>query len=181
MEQTMNRRAYNNSKNSATAIYSTPYLAAVVTFMLSLLLLPMLTRAQRLPVNRVGSSLPDSISWFPFAAFPAPVRLAVIAGDPTIKGPYVVRVKVPAGVKLLPHIHPEDRIYTILSGVFYIGLGTSFDDAKLMAFPPGAVFILPGNTPHFHWAKSGEYVSQVTATGPLGISYVNPADDPRNH
>jgi len=42
------------------------------------------------------------------------------------------------------------------------------------------VIILPGNTPHFHWAKSGEYVTQVTAYGPLGIKYVNPSDDPRN-
>lgn len=144
-------------------------------------LMPVLVWAQRLPVNKVGSAFPDSISWLPFKAFPEQVRLAVIAGDPAIKGPYVVRVKVPAGVKLMPHIHPEDRIYTVISGVFYIGIGSSFDNAKLMAFPPGAVFILPGNTPHFHWAKSGEYISQVTATGPLGISYINAADDPRNH
>lgn len=150
-------------------------------FVALMILLPAITRAQRLPVNRVGSALPDSINWQPFKAFPEQVRLAVIAGEPATKGPYVVRVKVPAGVKLMPHIHPEDRIYTVMSGVFYIGIGTSFDNAKLMAFPPGAVFILPGNTPHFHWAKSGEYISQVTATGPLGISYVNPADDPRNH
>jgi hypothetical protein len=33
---------------------------------------------------------------------------------------------------------------------------------------------------HFHWAKSGEYVSQVTAIGPLGLEYLNPDDDPRN-
>jgi hypothetical protein len=147
----------------------------------TMLLLPVLVWAQRLPVNQVGSAFPDSISWLPFKAFPEQVRLAVIAGDPAIKGPYVVRVKVPAGVKLMPHIHPEDRIYTVISGVFYIGIGSSFDNAKLMAFPPGAVFILPGNTPHFHWAKSGEYISQVTATGPLGISYINAADDPRHH
>jgi hypothetical protein len=33
--------------------------------------------------------------------------------------------------------------------------------------------------PHFHWAKSGEYITQVTAIGPLGLTYVRPADDPR--
>ena len=38
-------------------------------------------------------------------------------------GPYVIRVKVPSAVKLMPHKHPEDRIYTVLSGAFYIGLG----------------------------------------------------------
>jgi len=43
-----------------------------------------------------------------------------------------------------------------------------------------AVIVLPGNTPPFHWAKSGEYVTQVTAIGPLGLEYVNSKDDPRN-
>ena len=31
-----------------------------------------------------------------------------------------------------------------------------------------------------HWAKSGEYVTQVTAIGPLGLEYLDPNDDPRN-
>ena len=55
-----------------------------------------------------------------------------------------------------------------------------FDAEKLVAYPPGTVIILPGNTSHFHWAKSGDYITQVTAIGPLGIEYVNPKDDPRN-
>jgi hypothetical protein len=67
-----------------------------------------------------------------------------------------------------------------MSGVFYIGLGEQFDENRLEAYPPGAVVILPGNTPHFHWAKSGEYVTQVTAIGPISLDYVNPYDDPRN-
>jgi len=81
----------------------------------------------------------------------------------------------------MPHRHPEDRIYTVISGVFYIGLGDEFDPDKLRAYPPGAVIVLPGNTSHFHWAKSGEYVTQVTANGPLGMEYVKAKDDPRNN
>jgi quercetin dioxygenase-like cupin family protein len=123
--------------------------------------------------------LPEDIDWKPFAAFPPSVRLAVVVGDPTEPGPYVIRVKVPDGVKLMPHRHPEDRIYTVMSGVFYIGLGEAFDGSKVEAFPPGSVIVLPGNTPHFHWAKSGEYVSQVSAIGPLGLEYLDPRDDPR--
>ncbi len=48
-------------------------------------------------------------------------------------------------------------------------------------YPPGSVIVLPGNTSHFHWAKSGEYVTQVTAIGPLGLEYLDPRDDPREH
>jgi quercetin dioxygenase-like cupin family protein len=117
----------------------------------------------------------------PFPAFPASVRLAVVVGQPSESAPYVIRVKVPGGVKLMPHAHPEDRVYTVISGVFYIGLGDHFDDDKLQAYPPGSVIVLPGDTYHFHWAKSGEYVSQVTAIGPLGLEYLDPNDDPRNN
>ncbi len=126
------------------------------------------------------SILPEDIEWKPFPAFPPEARLAVLIGDPSKPGPYVVRVKLPGGGRLMPHRHPEDRIYTVMSGVFYIGLGDTFDHGKVNAYPPGSVIVLPGDTPHFHWAKSGEYVTQVTAIGPLGLEYLDPADDPRN-
>ena len=121
----------------------------------------------------------EDVKWQPFVAFPPAARLAVLVGDPTQPGPYVIRVKLPADTKMQPHRHPEDRIYTVISGVFYIGLGSEFDESKLTAHPPGSVIVLPGDQPHFHWAKSGEYVTQVSAIGPLGLAYLNPFDDPR--
>jgi len=121
----------------------------------------------------------EDVEWKPFPAFPPSVRLAVIVGDPSAAGPYTIRVKVPRGVKLMPHKHPEDRVYTVISGVFYIGLGDQFDAGKLQAYPTGSVIVLPGSTYHFHWAKSSEYITQVTAIGPLGLDYFNVADDPR--
>jgi len=124
--------------------------------------------------------LSEDIEFKPFAAFPPSVSTATVVGQPSEAGPYVTRTKVPHGAKLMPHRHPEDRVYTVISGVFYIGLGDQFDADKLQAYPPGAVIVLPGNTSHFHWAKSGDYVTQITAIGPLGLEYVNPKDDPRN-
>ena len=124
--------------------------------------------------------LPEDVEWKPFPAFPPSVRLAVVLGEPSGPGQYVIRVKVPAGVRLMPHRHPEDRVYTVMSGVFYIGLGARFDADGLKAYPPGSVLVLPGDTFHFHWAKSGEYITQVTGIGPLGLEYLNPKDDPRN-
>jgi quercetin dioxygenase-like cupin family protein len=124
--------------------------------------------------------LPEDVEWRSFPAFPAGARLAFMVGHPAEAGPYVVRVKVPDGTKLMPHKHPEDRIYTVMSGVFYIGLGEVFDGTKVNAYPPGSVIVLPGETWHFHWAKSGEYVTQVTAIGPLGLEYRDLHDDPRH-
>jgi quercetin dioxygenase-like cupin family protein len=127
-----------------------------------------------------GAVLPEDIDFEPFPSFPPSARLAVVVGVPAEPAPYVVRVKLPSGVRLMPHRHHEDRVYTVMSGVFYIGVGERFDEGTLRGYPPGAVVVLPGGTPHFHWARSGEYVTQVTALGPISLDYVNPEDDPRN-
>lgn len=131
------------------------------------------------PQHGITSVLAEDLDWKPFPAFPPSARLAVVVGEPTRSGLYTIRVKVPHGVKLMPHRHPEDRIYTVMEGVFYIGQGERFDPDKLQAFPPGAVVVLPGNTAHYHWARSSAYITQVTAIGPLGLEYVDSNDDPR--
>lgn len=127
-----------------------------------------------------GSIRPEEINWISFPAYPPQVRLAVLVGDPQAAGPYVVRVRLPGGTQFMPHMHTEDRIYTIISGVFYIGRGEIFDPDALQAYAPGSVIVLPGKTHHFHWAKSGDYVAQVSAYGPLSIDYLDHQDDPRH-
>jgi quercetin dioxygenase-like cupin family protein len=135
--------------------------------------------AQGISSTGFNSVASEDIIWKSFPAFPQKVKLAVLVGNPTKAEPFVVRVKVPTGEKILPHVHPENRIYTVISGVFYIGIGTEFKEAELKAYAPGSVIVLPGNTPHFHLAKSGEYITQVYAVGPLGLEYVDKESDPR--
>ncbi len=65
----------------------------------------------------------EDVEWRLFAAFPPAARLAVLIGDPAQPGPYVIRVKLPAGTRMSPHKHPEDRVYTVISGVFYRSRG----------------------------------------------------------
>ena len=122
----------------------------------------------------------EDIEWRPFAAYPPDARLAILVGDPSKPGPYLIRIKLPSGTKMMPHKHPEDRIYTVMSGVFYIGLGETFDESLLTAYAPGSLIVLPGGQAHFHWARSGDYITQVTALGPLGLAYVDQANDPRD-
>ncbi len=131
--------------------------------------------------DKFRAILPEKIVWEMFPAFPAGAQLAVLVGEPAEPGPYVIRVKVSDGTKLMPHRHPEDRIYTVMSGIFYIGLGEVFDGNNVVAYPPGSVVVLPGETWHFHWARSGEYVTQVSAIGPLGLEYREESDDPRHN
>lgn len=139
------------------------------------------TRSERERRVSLRSILPEEVNWKPFAAFPPDARLAVLLGHTSDPGLYVIRVKVPDGVKLMPHRHPENRIYTVMSGIFYVGVGIKFDPNILSAYPTGSVVLLPGGTPHFHWARSGEYITQVLGLGPLGMEYLNRADDPRSY
>ena len=126
------------------------------------------------------SILPEDIDWKPFAAFPSSVRLAILVGHPSEPGPYLIKNQSTLRREVDAAQTPRRPNYTVMSGVFYIGLGDKFDGDGVKAYPPGSVIVLPGDTPHFHWAKSGEYVTQVSAVGPLGLEYLDSADDPRH-
>jgi hypothetical protein len=108
-----------------------------------------------------------------------PARLAVVVGDLSKSDPYVVRVKVPAHVKLMPHRHHEDRVYTVMSGVFYIGVGDSSTTGSWRPTRRGPSSFCPAVPLTSTGRKSGEYVTQVRAIGPISLDYVDPADDPR--
>lgn len=115
--------------------------------------------------------LPEDITYK--AALPGIPQVAVLFGDPTKPGVYVVRVKVPSGLKLMPHWHPDEvRTVVVLSGTFLHGYGEQWDEAKLKVHPPGTFFSEPFKAPHFAWAKDGEVVLQITATGPTATTSI---------
>jgi quercetin dioxygenase-like cupin family protein len=103
-------------------------------------------------------------------------KLAVLYGDPSKDGLFIVRLKVPAGYKVAPHTHPTDENVTIISGSFAIGMGDKLDpNAKAM--PAGTFFSMPANMHHFAIAKK-ETIVEISAMGPFAINYLDPADDP---
>jgi ketosteroid isomerase-like protein len=104
-------------------------------------------------------------------------KIAVISGDPSKAEPFVIRVQVPAGYKVAPHWHPGDENLTILSGTVAVGMGDSWDDAKLENAGVGGYVGLPAQMRHFFLARSAS-TFQVHGMGPLVVNYVNPADDP---
>ena len=73
----------------------------------------------------------DQLKWGPAPpAVPKGAQIAILAGDPSKDGLYVYRVKVPAGYKVPPHIHPNDENVTVISGTFNVGMGGTFDEKK---------------------------------------------------
>jgi len=106
-------------------------------------------------------------------------EIASVWGDGTKPAPFVTRVKYPKGFKSAPHSHPVDLQVTVLSGTLHFAEGTSFDEAKLKAYPAGSFIFEKANVPHYQLAKDGPVVFQVSGTGPNGFNFVNPKDDPR--
>ena len=113
-------------------------------------------------------------------AFPKGAQLAVISGDPFKDGLYVVRLKMPKGYTIAAHNHPTSEFVTVLSGNFHIGMGDKLDKKKALLLTSGGFGEAPAKMNHYAWVTSGTVV-QVHGQGPFAITYVNPADDPRNH
>lgn len=125
----------------------------------------------------VTLTMPGEIKWRP-GREPG-VQTAVVAGSTAPGYLYVVRTRIPADLKVMPHTHPNDRIYTVISGIFYVGFGDEFKPDELKAFPVGSIVLVPGKVSHFHWAKSGDYEVQVSGVGPVTAEYVSPGNDPK--
>jgi quercetin dioxygenase-like cupin family protein len=121
----------------------------------------------------------DDIKWGPAPpSLPPGAQAAIIMGDPSKSGPYVIRAKFPDGYKVPPHWHPTDENVTVLQGTFMAGKGDKFSADASTALAAGSFVCMPKGMRHFAWAK-GETIIQVHGMGPFEITYVNPSDDPR--
>jgi quercetin dioxygenase-like cupin family protein len=124
------------------------------------------------PVNADALRWADAPSTLPRGA-----QFVVISGDPSKDGPYVVRLRLPAGYRIPAHHHPTSEYVTVLSGTFYIGMGDKLDESKGVELRPGGFAEAPARMNHFAWAGT-DAVIQIHGTGPFAITYVNPTDDP---
>lgn len=116
--------------------------------------------------NRPGGVVvvtPTEVRWADYPGRPG-VKLAMIEGDLSKPGPFLMRVKFPANYKLAPHMHPGVEHTTILSGALRMGYGTR-DDGPMETLPAGTVLITPAGTPHF-LATIEETVVQTHGIGP---------------
>lgn len=105
-------------------------------------------------------------------------QLAVLHGDPSKKGPFAMRFKMPDGYKIPPHWHTQDEQLTIVSGTLVLHMGDTMD-APAHTLQPGGYHFLPGKSHHAAEAN-GETVVQIHGMGPFDIHYLNPADNPKN-
>lgn len=121
----------------------------------------------------------DAVSWGPAPpSLPPGAEAAVLLGNPAEEGPFVLRLKFPAGFTVPPHRHSKDELVTVISGEFAVGAGEELDRSSVKPLPPASFVHLPAGMPHYAWTDS-EAVVQINGVGPFDVKYVNPDDDPR--
>jgi len=122
---------------------------------------------------------PADIQWSDAPpVLPPGAKAAVLKGDPGKEGLFVIRLKVPADYKIMPHWHPAYENVTVISGEANIGMGDVFDKTKGVKIPAGGFGYLAPQMHHFFWAN-GETVIQLHGMGPWQLYYLNSDDDPR--
>ena len=112
---------------------------------------------------------PADVKWTDYPDRPG-VKQAVLEGDLTKPGPFVMRVKFPAGYKRAAHTHPVDEHTTVLAGSMRIGYGTN-EDGPTEALAVGTIVITPANTPHF-FVTPQETIVQTHGIGPWATTPV---------
>ena len=123
---------------------------------------------------------PTAIEWKAGpAALPPGAKMAVLEGDPTKEGPFVVRFQFPEGYHVPAHTHPKTERVTVIAGALYLATGEALDRNSAKKLPAGSFGYWPAGMEHTAWSE-GETVIQLHGIGPWQINYVNPADDPRN-
>jgi len=127
---------------------------------------------------------PENIKWAPNKSTPYGMQMVLLFGNPSQPGPYIFRAKMPSGYKLPPHRHPDERIVTVLKGIYWSGVGEHYNPMVMKEFEAGAFYTTKAKVPHFAWART-EVIIQEMGTGfespAKSIEYVNPDDDPRNN
>jgi len=75
------------------------------------------TSAQTSP--QLTALAPQDIRWFTPSYYTDGRQRAQLLGDSGKGGPWIDRVRIPAGSKVLAHTHPQDEVVTVIEGTWY--------------------------------------------------------------
>jgi hypothetical protein len=119
--------------------------------------------ANNLDPKVLSYKLPDRIPW---KDDPIGAKMAVLQGDPSKPGLYIVLVKWTPNHMSHPHWHPNDRFITVISGTWWVGTGSKFDPDRTVPMPAGTFVTHFGKQIHYDGAKDSEAVLEIVGDGP---------------
>jgi len=111
----------------------------------------------------INIKLPDQIKW---TGNPEVSEQAILYGDPSKPGLYIVLTKWHPHHMSRPHFHPNDRFITVLSGTWWVGTGTKYDPDSTVAIPAGSFVTHFGKQIHYDGAKDGDALLEILGEGP---------------
>lgn len=120
-------------------------------------------RANGLDPAAIAYKLPEQIQW---KDDPIGAKMAVLEGDPSKPGLYLVLVKWTPHHMSHPHFHPNDRFITVISGTWWVGTGAKFDPESTVPLPAGTFVTHFGKQIHYDGAKDQETVLEIVGEGP---------------
>jgi hypothetical protein len=106
--------------------------------------------------------LPNDIKWTKTATS----ERAVLYGDPSKPGYYVILLKWLPHNNSRPHYHPNDRFITVLSGTWWVQTGAKYDPAGFKPIPAGSFVVHTGKEIHYDGAKDEPCLLQIAGMGP---------------
>lgn len=93
---------------------------------------------------------------------PPGAKIAVVKGDPSKAGDFIVRIKMPAGYSVPPHHHPADEaVRVVAGGPLTYGMGEKMDKANSGSLEKGYHITLGAGMNHWVIAPDGGATVQV--------------------
>ena len=134
--------------------------------MLRLALLTMMfvgMRSSDLDPKAISITIPKDIKW---VATNGGNEQAVLMGDPTKPGLYIVLTKWPPHRNSRPHSHPNDRYITVLSGTWWVNTGSDYDPDGMKPVSAGSFVTHFAKQMHYDGAKDEECILEIVGMGP---------------
>ena len=91
---------------------------------------------------------------------------AVLLGNPSTSGFFVVRIKAPPNYRFLPHTHPNRHNITVLSGTYYFGVGRTFNPSTMTEYRAGSFISVPAGVAHYARTGSAGAIVQEDGMAP---------------
>ena len=119
-------------------------------------------------------TLPENIVWKEAGQG---VKIAVVYGDPSKPGQYVIRAHFPPGVMSSPHFHGEDRHITVVQGTWNAGKDDSWDPAATVPLKTGSYMFHPAGGVHYDGSADAEgTIVQIVGMGPSKTTFLYPKE-----
>src|SRR6186997_3254172 len=98
----------------------------------------------------------DKFKWNATEGNKLGVQTAVLEGDPSKPGFYLIINRFPPGVMSRPHTHPDERHVLVVKGTWYTGEGPEWAPTKTVGLKPGDYMRHPAAGVHWDGALDEE-------------------------